>query len=560
MTLPLAARFASLVLLGTLGAPATLFGQGGPPFPPPLPPVVSPPGNPSNPDKVQLGKALFFEEQISSSGTVACATCHVPEAGGSDIRSRLNPADSTHPGLDSLFGTPDDIRGSMGRILTRPDGRYASSTEFGLEPQVTGRKSPSAINAVFFPALFWDGRATEVFTDPVTGAVVLPARAALESQAAGPPTSEVEMAHQGESWPAIAARVAVVQPLALASDLPPALAAFLDARSYPELFQIAFGSPGVTPARIAMAIAAYERTLVSDQSPFDRAIAGVPGALNQQQQRGWGVFNSPQTNCVVCHAGALTSNSSFRNIGVRPIPEDQGRGGITGNPADNGRFKVPSLRNVALRAPYFHNGTAPSLQAVVAFYNRGGDFGANQDPLIRPLGLEANQRADLVAFLGALTDPRVAPGLPPFDRPTLYTESNRIPVLYGAGSTRDGVPAPRAIAVEPPHLGNPSLTLGVKNGATNAPSLLLLDLVPSIGGIPVRGIILHLAASPSFFVLPTGPTQGALPGQGFTSVSIPLPPVNPLAPGQSLFLQWVLMDPFALVPLMASEGIELRLF
>jgi hypothetical protein len=368
------------------------------------------------------------------------------------------------------------------------------------------------------------------------------------------------MAHQGESWQGITARIAVVRPLALASELPPPLSAFLGTRSYPELFQMAFGSPGVTPARIAMAIAAYERTLISDQSPFDRAIAGVPGALNQQQLRGWGVFASPQTRCIECHAGPLTSDATFRNIGVRPIAEDAGRGGVTGNPADHGRFKVPSLRNVALRAPFFHNGSAPTLEAVVAFYNRGGDFAANRDPLIRPLSLGPNQRADLVAFLGALTDPRVAAGLPPFDRPRLYSESNRRPVLYGAGSSRDGVPPPQSIAIEPAKLGHPNFTVGLKNGAPHAPGLLLLDLAPSIGGIPLNGIVLHLAATPALVIVPTGPTRGVLPGQGFSSVSFPLPPVNLLPPGQPVFLQWVLMDPFAPVPLMASEGIEVRLF
>ena len=108
---------------------------------------------------------------------------------------------------------------------------------------------------------------------------------------------------------------------------------------------------------------------------------------------------------------------------MRPPAEDLGRQIVTDNPGDRGRFKVPSLRNVGLRAPYFHNGGKATLTDVVNFYNVGGEFFDNQDPAINPLGLSPQQIAQIVDFLqNGLTDPRVAQGLPPFDRPTLHSE------------------------------------------------------------------------------------------------------------------------------------------
>lgn len=549
--LPLAALAAVLLA-------ATAFAQPGPPpFPPPLPAPPTPLGNPTTPDKVLLGKALFWEEQMSSSLTVACGTCHQPTAGGSDFRTSQDPVGSTHPGFDGLFGTPDDVRGSKGRIRTNSNDQYIASPEFGVDVQVTGRKTPTMINAAFSPRQFWDGRAGPAFQDPITGNTVLQANAALESQAAGPPVSDAEMAHVGEDWVAVAARITNAVPLRLATDIPASLATFINNRTYPDLFQLAFGTSEVTPTRIAMALAAYERTLISNQSPFDLAIAGVPGSLTQQQVQGFALFNSPQARCAVCHSGALTSNNSFRNIGVRPNGEDLGRGAITGNPADDGHFKVPNLRNVAIRGPYFHNGSFQTLAEVVDFYDRGGDFHVGQDPAIAPLGLNPPQKASLIAFLNALTDPRVAAGTAPFDRPTLGTETNRVPELYGPVSGGGPAGSPRAIAEEIPVLGATSFTIGVKNAAPGAFTLLALDLAPAAPPIAVSGILLNLAASPAFLTAPIGPTQGSGPGGGFNSVSFKLPTTNPLPPGQSVYLQWILFGPGGPA---ATEGIAFQLF
>ena len=120
-----------------------------------------------------------------------------------------------------------------------------------------------------------------------------------------------------------------------------------------------------------MAIATFERTVYSDRTPFDAAVSQI-APLTPAETRGQGVFNA--SRCNVCHAGTLFTDNAFHNIGVRPQNEDQGRFAVTGNANDLGEFRTPSLRNVSLRGPYFHNGSKATLTDVVEFYNRGGDF------------------------------------------------------------------------------------------------------------------------------------------------------------------------------------------
>ena len=219
--------------------------------------------------------------------------------------------------------------------------------------------------------------------------------------------------------------------MALATNIPIGLSRWIHGRTYPELFEEAFGSPNITPARIALAIGTHERTLFSDQTPLDRWSAQIE-PLTTQEENGRVIFVNQ--NCIFCHGGPLLSNASYQNVGVRPIAEDGGRGAITGFPDDIGRFKTPSLRNLELRAPYMHNGRFATIEEVVEFYNRGGDFSApNVDPRVRPLNLTVGQRASLSAFLKRpLTDPRVVNELPPFDRPTL-TEDRSGPTVTGIG-------------------------------------------------------------------------------------------------------------------------------
>src|SRR5947207_12663013 len=268
----------------------------------PLNPPPVPPANPVTATKAYLGKTLFWDEQLSSTRTVACGTCHFAANGGSDSRAIIGSARSTNPGADGVFGTADDVFASPGVISNNSDGTYNLSTVYGFREQVTGRKSRSYIDAGYSNSLFWDGRATQVFSDPIGGGVVLANGAALESQVLGPPVSSAEMAHAGRTWNDVAVRVANSKPLALTPFIPNGLRDWIGGRNYPELFEEAFGIPEVTPVRIALAIATFERTLYSDRTPFDQSTAQI-APLGPAETRGQGVFN--QSRCNVCHAGTL---------------------------------------------------------------------------------------------------------------------------------------------------------------------------------------------------------------------------------------------------------------
>ncbi len=467
--------------------------QGPPPPPPlqPLQPPVAPEGNPVTTDKANLGKALFWDEQLSSTRTVSCGTCHQPSSGGSDPRSLVGSTD--HPGADGIVGTADDITGSPGVISNNADGTYAVDDFFGLAIQITGRYAPSAINAGYAEELFWDGRAEETFVDPVSGDTILATGAALESQAAGPPTSSVEMAHAGRDWEAIAERIAHVKPLAVSPDVPTDLESWIAERNYDELFTQAFGSAGVTASRIIMAIATYERTLVSNQSPFDAFIGGNPNALTAQEQQGLNLFRT--NDCVTCHGGNRLTDDNFHYIGVRPRTEDLGRFNITGANADRGRMKTPTLRNVELRGEFMHNGRLQSLADVVDFYDRGGDFDApNKNANVRPLNLTEAEKAALIAFLGRpLTDPRVAAETGPFSRPALFADSPLQPAIGSDGVVDPEGEVPSMIAIEPTLAGNPSFTVALDSVQANQNVVLAIDTNPlPIGTIPTAGEVLML--------------------------------------------------------------------
>lgn len=410
-----------LIVIACLAATATYVeAQGGPMPggpPPPLPAVPVPPQNPITPEKVLLGKFLFWEEQLSADDSVACGTCHVPEAGGSDPRS-FSP-ESVHPGLDGSFATPDDVLGSLGVVNQDCAGTVISVPHFGETRQVTGRRTPTMIAAAFSPTLFWDGRATSQFVDPETGTVAIPSGGALESQSLGPIMSLAEMSCDTRTWADVTTKLQTVTPMALATNLPADMSqALLMFPTYPDLFQNAFGTNVISARRIAFALASYQRTLIPDQTPYDSLMPGSgPGLMTPLQMQGLMLFRS---NCLPCHDGGEFSDHLFHNIGVRPVSEDTGRGAITGNPAHNGQFRTPTLRNVKLRAPFFHNGGKSTLAEVLTFYNQGGDFQTGISSLIQPLGLSATQLQTLEHFLEtALTDPRVEQGLPPFDHPTL---------------------------------------------------------------------------------------------------------------------------------------------
>jgi cytochrome c peroxidase len=390
----------------------------------PYPDGAYPDENPYEPKKELLGKILFWEEQLSSHDGHACGTCHHPSTGGSDPRSTL--AASRGAGPNGIIGDADDVRGSLGVVRCDSTGQTPDPV-YGLSVQVTARKAPSVIDAWFFDELFWDGRAATSFVDPVTGEVAIPSGGALESQAAGPPVNRAEMSCEGYGWTAIESKLAMASPLGLATQLPAALSDTIDEHpSYPALFEWAYGTPEITARRILFAIATYERQLRSDQTPWDRFNAGDIDALTPDQREGLSLFNV-KARCAVCHEPPRFTDNEFHNIGARPPSFDRGRAAISGDEADLGKMKTPSLRNVGLRAAggllHFGTGSGATLRSVLGVYRQGGIHHQNISPEIHTLNLPDFEVEQLLAFVEhGLTDPRASAELPPFDRPRLGSE------------------------------------------------------------------------------------------------------------------------------------------
>lgn len=239
----------------------------------------------------------------------------------------------------------------------------AGPTSSGINNQRGGRRAPPVSNAAYSPLQFWDGRAPN-----------------LEEQAKGPIANPIEMGNTHDAM------------LRTVDDIP----------GYVEAFKRAFGDVPVTLELVARAIAAYERTIVTTDSPFDRFVRGDRSALTRQEKRGLEVFNG-KGHCTLCHWGGYFSDGRFHNLGVEPAPgaqPDEGRQAVTKDPADAGKFKTPTVRDAASRPPYLHNGTEKTLLDVVQLYNRGGGLDdANIDPLMLPLGLSQSEMDALVAFM-----------------------------------------------------------------------------------------------------------------------------------------------------------------
>jgi cytochrome c peroxidase len=261
------------------------------------------------------------------------------------------------------------------------DGRRVSLGVGG----VTGvRNAPSLLNAAYSPVQFWDGRART-----------------LEEQSADPLVGSMEMNQPHE------VSVAKVRG---------------DAR-YRADFARAFGPGDVTMVKIEKALASFERTLLSGDSSFDRyEYGGEKTAMSPAAVRGLALFTDPaKGNCAICHSigerYALFTDGKFHNTGAGVNGEgqitDAGRFSQTKAAADEGAFKTPSLRNVALSAPYMHDGSLKTLADVVDFYAGGGNSSVSLDRLIQPLHLTARDRADLVEFMKALNDSMPANAGPP---------------------------------------------------------------------------------------------------------------------------------------------------
>jgi len=450
---------------------------------------------------IRLGKAFFWDIQAGSDGQVACAVCHA--SFGSDAR-RIN---TLNPGLDGVFAsggvtgpgqryspvliTNDDIVGVQGVaratfVAIDPDPHVAKEhcdavvdPIYGTERRIEFRQAPMIYGAAFLRQLFWAGEASDEFNgvtiwgftgnstaSPITHVL----NNALASQAVGPPSNSIEMRCVGRplngDTNSLAAKMLARPPLqfqrvsptdsvlgALANPRGPGLVCNGAPCTYLGMIEQAFGprlaslAPTVFTVLWGEAIAAYERTLIPDQTPFDRFFNGHLTALTPSQIAGLVTFVG-RGNCATCHAGAMLSDATvsffqdhgavnrdggdqgFHNIGLANSDFDFGRGDfgpggvsftVSQSPFDDFAFKTPTLRNVKLTAPYFHTGSNPTLEDVVDFYDRGGDFANPQRSAdVHALHLTRFEKAALVDFMkNALTDCRVEKHKAPFDHPEL---------------------------------------------------------------------------------------------------------------------------------------------
>jgi cytochrome c peroxidase len=288
------------------------------------------------PEKVRLGRWLFYDKRLSADGTVSCATCHRPE---------------------HAFSEPEPV-----------------ST--GIHGRKGRRKSPPIVNVAFpvYPVWFWDGRARS-----------------LAEQAKGP----------------------VENPAEMGSSMGRAVETLAGVAGYRPYFREAFGDDRVDADRVTEALAAYEATRLSGNSRYDRYDHGDAGALSEEEVRGKALFFG-RAQCAQCHLGPNLSDARFYNLGVGWDPPedavgdsmrgfaDKGRYEVTGDPADVGAFKTPTLRDVSKHAPYMHDGSIADLWDAVLHYWRGGIRNPWLSERMTPVPLSRSDVAALVAFLEAL--------------------------------------------------------------------------------------------------------------------------------------------------------------
>ena len=257
----------------------------------------------------------------------------------------------------------------------------------------------------------------------------------------------------------------------------------------------------------------------------------------------------------------LFTNHDYHNIGVRPSSDDLGRFIATGDPADRGKFKTTSLRNASLRAPYFHNGRTNTLHDVVLFYERGGDFFDNIDPLMTPFSLTTQERDDLVDFLAqGLLDSRAALGMAPFDRPTLHSELAPNPETVGVGAPGAGGYVPKMISVTPPMIGSYHFAVGIAHALGGAPALLALSGAPAPPGTVAGSLPIYVDPSPMPLLIPTtlqGPP--GVPGRGYGTIRTSLPD-DPLLAGIDLWAQWLVFDSSVAGGLTVSDATHFTFF
>lgn len=253
-------------------------------------------------------------------------------------------------------------------------------TAKGFKSEVLGRASPTVINTAFNSIQMWDGR-----------------KKSLEDQAMGPMMSNAEMN----------------------MDIPKLLAFLNNTKGYKEAFARAYPNEPISELTIAKGIASFERTVISDDSPFDRWIKGDKKAMTQQQVEGFKLFVNPKKgNCEVCHSAPNFTDNGFHNIGLAQFGDknaDLGR--YTQRPLGlmKGAFKTPTLRDISTTAPYFHDGSATSLTEAVSHYEKGGVATSNLSPNMKTAKLSEQEQQAIVAFMNALTTqhkPFVLPIIP----------------------------------------------------------------------------------------------------------------------------------------------------
>ena len=272
-----------------------------------------------------------------------------------------------------------------------------------------------------------------------------------------------------------------------------------------------------------MALASYQRTLVPNQTPWDLHVAGVPNAMTSDQLAGLQWYEG-DAKCSECHPLGLGTDLQFRALGLVPVSQDPGRGAVTSVPEDFGRFKVPSLRNSALKSTFLHNGRFTTMAQVVNFYRNGGGTFTPKDSLLQPFGLDQQQTAQLIDFLvHGLVDPRARLAQPPFDRPTLFSEIAPIGSnLYGA-ATGSGSVIPQFLAQMPAFLGNPEWSVGITQGPANGTGVLAFGLLPAPAGAMLNGVQLNIDISASLLLFLLG-----LDAAGAGTLVLPVPMVPPL--------------------------------
>jgi cytochrome c peroxidase len=337
-----------------------------------------------------LRKLLVVSAMALSS--IAAATPLVPAPTESDRQWLLGEPQSPH---DNLL-TP--ARVELGRALffdPRLSGNGTVScatchnpalgwsdglrTGVGINGTVLGRATPTVVNTAYNTQFMWDGR-----------------KKSLEDQALGPMKTPEEMK----------------------TDFGSAIKMLGNIAGYQSLFKSAYPGETIGEETIAKAIAAFERTIVSKDSRFDRWAAGDRSAITLSEWRGYQLFKDPaKGNCAVCHKAPNFTDNGYHNIGIAHAPgrEDDGRYRVRPVAVLKGAFKTPTLRDIELTAPYFHDGSTATLLDVVEHYARGGDDRRNVSPDVRKLDLTAAEKADLVAFMRSLTGtskPVLVPVLP----------------------------------------------------------------------------------------------------------------------------------------------------